>query len=82
MYPRTAATDSSFSSPNVESASWPHAVTFSVARPRSTSVTCPVPHPCFSRATDDRIFCATVVESSTTSSSFRHQSHAPQLARV
>ena len=44
-------------------------------------MTCPVPHPCLSRATDDRIFWATIVESSTTSSSFRHQSHAPQLAR-
>ncbi len=49
--------------------------------PVSTSVTCAVPQVCLTRATHDRILRASVTESSTASSSFRHQSQAPHDAR-
>ncbi len=81
MKPRIATGASSFSSPNVDSSWCRDATTFSVALPVSTSVTCAVPHVCLTRATHDRIFCAMVSESATASSSFRHQSQAPQSAR-
>ena len=48
--------------------------------PRSTPATWPTPNRSPTRATHERIFWATTVESGTNSTSPRHTSHAPQCA--
>jgi hypothetical protein len=62
MKPGMATGGSSFSNPKVDNSWCRDATTFSVAFPVSTSVTCAVPHVCLTRATHERIFCATVSE--------------------